>query len=224
MPTALVMLAAGAGTRVGAGVNKVLLPLGDGTVLGHGLRVALELPDVQRLVIVVRSGDEEAVAAIAAPLLGPGEALMIAGGETRHASESLALGVLAGDIEAGEIDVVVMHDAARPLASASLFGEVISAARVHGGALPASPVTSLMTRDLRPVAGPLVGVQTPQAFLAAPLLAAYRTADAVSFEGTDTASVMAAFGDVSVVAVPSTSMNVKITWPDDVAAASRLLP
>ena len=181
MPAALVLLAAGSGTRVGADVNKVLLPL-DGSedpassALALSLRTALEVADVHRLVLVVRSGDEEAVTAAVQPLLGEREVAMVVGGATRHASEQAALGVLRADIEAGEIDVVAIHDTARPLAGPELYAAVIEAAREHGGAIPAAPLTHLATLALQPVekaAGEaLVGVQTPQAFGAATLLAA----------------------------------------------------
>ena len=236
MPAALVILAAGSGSRVGAAVNKVLLPLGDTTVLGFSLRAALRVDDVRRIVLVVRPGEQEAVAEAVTPVLGTGEVLVVPGGETRHASEWAALQALRPDVEAGEIDVVAIHDGARPLASPELFAAVIEAARVHGGALPAAPLPGLVTRSLRPLGAAHVGVQTPQAFRAAPLLAAYQAAEADGFDGTDTArcleryasgdtadSAAASGGPLRIVAVPSSSLNLKITFPEDVAAAERLL-
>ncbi|NYI79501.1 2-C-methyl-D-erythritol 4-phosphate cytidylyltransferase [Nocardioides panzhihuensis] len=229
MPAALVLLAAGSGTRVGAAANKVLLPLdGSGdpasSALGLSLRTALEVPDVHRVVLVVRSGDEEAVAAVAQPLLGEREVAMVTGGETRHASEQAALGVLRADIEAGEIDVVAIHDTARPLATPDLYTTVIGVAREHGGAIPAAPLTHLSTRDLQPVAGALVGVQTPQAFRAADLLAAYAQAAADGFDGTDTGATLERYSPgVRIVAVPSTQLNLKVTFADDLRAAAALL-
>src|SRR3990170_211909 len=96
---AVVILAAGAGTRVGGEVNKVLLPLGDAPVLAWSVRDALSLPDVKRVLVVVRHGEEESVADALAPHLGEGEVLLLEGGETRHASEWAALRTLAPDIE-----------------------------------------------------------------------------------------------------------------------------
>ncbi|MFE6645166.1 2-C-methyl-D-erythritol 4-phosphate cytidylyltransferase [Nocardioides sp. NPDC057772] len=229
MPAALVLLAAGSGTRVGAATNKVLLPL-DGSedpassALGLSLRTALEVPDVHRLVLVVRSGDEEAVAAVAQPLLGEREVAMVAGGTTRHASEQAALGVLRADIEAGDVDVVAIHDTARPLTAPELYAAVIGVAREHGGAIPAAPLTHLSTRDLQPVDGALVGVQTPQAFRAAELLAAYAQAAADGFDGTDTGATLERYAsDVRIVAVPSSPLNLKVTFADDLRAAEALL-
>lgn len=232
MPAALVLLAAGSGTRVGAATNKVLLPL-DGSddpassALGLSLRTALAVPDVHRLVLVVRSGDEEAVAAVAQPLLGDREVVMVAGGDTRHASEQAALAVLRADIEAGDedaIDVVAIHDTARPLVSPELFTAVIGVAREHGGAIPAAPLTHLSTRDLQPVDGALVGVQTPQAFRAADLLAAFAQAAADGFDGTDTGATLERYASgVRIVAVPSTPLNLKVTFADDLGAVTTLL-
>lgn len=221
MPAAIVVLAAGSGSRVGAAVNKVLLPLGTTTVLGASLRTAVAVEAVRRLVIVVRPGEEQAVAAAVAPVLGEREAILVPGGETRHASEWAALRALKADIEAGEVDVIAIHDGARPLASVDLYQRVLDAAREHGGAIPVAPVPGLVARDLQRRQG--VGVQTPQAFRASELLQAHTRAQADGFEGTDTASVLERYADVAIAAVPSTSLNLKVTFAEDVAAAEQLI-
>ncbi|UDY24186.1 IspD/TarI family cytidylyltransferase [Nocardioides sp. Kera G14] len=223
MPAAVVILAAGAGTRVGAEVNKVLLPLADTTVLGMSLRAALRTSDVRRLVLVHAAGEEQAVSAAVMPVLGAGEVLLVPGGATRHASEWNALRALRPEIESGEIDVVAIHDAARPLASPELFDLTIAMAAEVGGAIPVAPVVGLVDRaSLAPHAG-VVGVQTPQAFRAAELLAAYTRAEVDRFDATDTAAVLARYTDLRIAAVPSSSLNLKITFPEDVATAERLL-
>jgi 2-C-methyl-D-erythritol 4-phosphate cytidylyltransferase len=66
-------------------------------------------------------------------------------------------------------------------------------------------------------------VQTPQAFAAGPLLEAYRQADIDQFVGTDTASCMERYADVTVSCVPGDARNIKITFPDDLFLAERLL-
>jgi len=222
MPAAVVILAAGSGSRVGAEVNKVLLPLGDAPVVAWSVRTALAVADVRRVVLVVRPGEEEALAAAVAPELGDREVLVVAGGASRHASEWNALRVLAPDIEAGEVDVVAVHDGARPLAGVALFEETIAAAREHGGAIPVVALGSLLTTDARAVPGTMAGVQTPQAFRATDLLAAYRRAEADAFEGTDTASCLERYAHLPIAAVPSTPLNLKITFPEDVELAARL--
>ncbi len=220
VPAAVVILAAGAGTRVGGEVNKVLRTMGDDApVLAWSVRDALSVADVSRVLVVVRPGDEGAVSEALAPHLGDGEVLLVAGGETRHRSEWAALRVLAPDIQSGEIDVVAIHDGARPLAGVGLFDAVVEAAREHGGALPVTHLDGLLPRP----AGELVGVQTPQAFVARTLLAAYERADADGFEGTDTASCVERYApDVTIAAVAGSARNLKVTYPEDVALADRL--
>lgn len=222
MPAAVVVLAAGTGSRVGGPVNKVLLPLGDAPVLVWSLRTALALPDVRRVLLVVRDDEREQVADAVTPHLGDREVTMVVGGASRHASEWQALQVLAPEIEAGDIDVVAVHDGARPLAGPELFEQTIAAAREHGGALPVVALSHLVHADGAPAGGHLVGVQTPQAFRADALLAAYRAADVDGFEGTDTASCLERYADIRVAAVASSPLNLKITFPEDVDLADRL--
>jgi 2-C-methyl-D-erythritol 4-phosphate cytidylyltransferase len=223
MPAAVVILAAGSGTRVGAEVNKVLLPLAGVPVLAWSVRDALALDDVGRVVVVVRDGEQEAVARALTPYLEEHEVLVVAGGATRHRSEEAALRVLAREVAAGGIDVVAVHDGARPLAGAALFTATIASAREHGGAIPVVPVEGLLTTALDPVAGSLGTVQTPQAFRAGPLLEAYDAARDDGFEGTDTAACFARYADGDVAAVPGSPLNLKITFPEDVVLAGRLL-
>lgn len=229
MSAAVVVLAAGAGSRVGASRNKVLLPLGDTSVLGHSVRAALAVEQVTRLVLVARPGEEDAVRESVTPLLGEDGALLVTGGETRHASEWRALQALVPDVEAGEVDVVAIHDGARPFASPALFDAVLDAAREHGGAIPVTGLPGLVTADLRAGVERVVGVQTPQAFRAGPLVAAYRQAGEDGFEGTDTASCLERYADLAdladlrIHAVTSSPRNLKITFPEDVAVAAELL-
>jgi 2-C-methyl-D-erythritol 4-phosphate cytidylyltransferase len=222
MPVAVVILAAGSGSRVGAEVNKVLLPLRDAPVLVWSVRDALALPDVRRLVIVVRPEDRAAVEAAVAPHLGDREAIVVDGGATRHASEWAALRVLAPHIDSGEVDVLVVHDGARPLAGAALWQAVDEAARSAGGAIPVVPMTQVLRADLTRVTQEVGGVQTPQAFRAVDVLAAYTSAAADGFEGTDTAACVTAYRDIDVAAVPSSALNLKVTFPEDVALAAEL--
>jgi 2-C-methyl-D-erythritol 4-phosphate cytidylyltransferase len=220
---AVVVVAAGSGTRVNAEVNKVLLPLLDVAVVAWSVRTALSLPDVRRVVVVHRPDERETMGEALAPHLGDAEVTLVPGGETRHASEWHALRVLADEIEAGDVAVVAVHDAARPLAEAQLFERILDAAREHGGAVPVVAVDSVVRRDGGPV-GPeeLVAVQTPQAFRAADLLAAYRASDADGFVGTDTASCVERYAGLSVAAVASGPANLKVTFPEDLALAQSL--
>lgn len=220
--TAVVLLAAGSGSRVGADRNKVLLPLGDRPVLAWSLSTVLALPAVRRVVLVVRPGEADRVAEAVAPYLGDREVQVVDGGASRHASEWQAIRLLAPAIDAGEIDLVAVHDGARPLAGAALWESVLAAAREYGGAIPVAPLSGLVTADLRVVPGELAGVQTPQAFSAGALLAAYRAASAAGFEATDTAGCLERYADVRIAAVASGPGNLKITFPEDLGLAEAL--
>jgi 2-C-methyl-D-erythritol 4-phosphate cytidylyltransferase len=178
---------------------------------------------VQRVVLVVRPEDRDAVAAVVAPVLGSREVWVVDGGAERHDSEWAALRVLAADIDAGELDVVAIHDGARPLASADLHRRVLDAAHRTGSAVPVLEVGPLSRRDGSPVASRLGAVQTPQAFAAVPLLAAYREADRLGFRGTDTAACWEEYVGTAVTAVPGDAGNLKVTFPEDVALAEELL-
>jgi 2-C-methyl-D-erythritol 4-phosphate cytidylyltransferase len=221
--TAIVLLAAGSGRRVGADRNKVLLPLAGLPVLAHSVRTALAVDGAHRIVVVVRHDDRAAIAAALAPHLGSHDVWLVDGGEERHDSEYRALAALRSDIEHGEIDVVAIHDGARPLASAALFRTVVEAAAVHGAAVPTVPCGRLNTEDGRLAPGSLVAVQTPQAFAAGTLLAAYDAADADGFTGTDTAACLERYDDVEIRAVQGERRNLKVTYADDIRLAEELL-
>jgi len=218
---AVVVLAAGSGTRVGGAVNKVLLPIAGVPVVVRSLRSARAAAGVRRVVLVVRAGDEDAVRRAVEPDLtdsGP-EVVMVTGGDTRHASEWRALSVLAAGIESGEIEIVAIHDAARPLAPVALFDRVVLEALRRGGAIPVVELPGLARRDGSPVPAHLAGVQTPQAFHAGPLLSAYRRAEADGFDATDTAGCLARYSDHPIAAVHSDARNLKVTVADDVRVA-----
>jgi 2-C-methyl-D-erythritol 4-phosphate cytidylyltransferase len=222
---AVVVLAAGSGARVGHDVNKVLLPLGGRPVFAWSLQTASESNQVHRVVLVVSERDRSRPDLTSvADRLG---AEIVIGGDTRHASERLALEALADDVGSGRLDVVAIHDAARPLATVDLLDTVIATARRRGGAIPVRRQPSVIVIDPADAdaalsLGDLVAVQTPQAFRAAPLLAAYRRADREGFVGTDTASCVERFTDLEIVGVPSSAENLKITFVGDFAVAEEL--
>jgi 2-C-methyl-D-erythritol 4-phosphate cytidylyltransferase len=187
---------------------------------------------VTRVVLVVREGEQDAVGEAveqhlpdAAPVVS-----MVTGGTTRHRSEWAALSHLAPAIEAGDVDVVAMHDAARPLAAVALYQAVLEAAERVGGAIPVVHLPDLVGDDdgdllQDPATGSgrhLVGVQTPQAFRAVDLLAAHRRAAADDVEATDTAGILAAYTALAVAAVDSDEGNLKLTVAEDFRLAEAL--
>ncbi|GAB4012570.1 IspD/TarI family cytidylyltransferase [Nocardioides ultimimeridianus] len=224
MTAAVAVLAAGSGSRVGAGLNKILLPLRDRPILAWSVLAALDAAEVGVVVVVHAAGEGQAVADALTPFLGEHEVLLVEGGATRHGSEQAALDALAERIADGDIDVVAIHDGARPLATPALFDEVVRTAREHGGAVPTVALPGLAPRSGgTALPAGLVGVQTPQAFRAAPLLEAYRAAARAGEEGTDTAATIEAYADVAIHAVPTGPGNLKITYAEDLRAAELLL-
>lgn len=237
---AVVVLGGGSGSRLGAGINKVYLPLAGRRVISWSLLQAARVPPVGRIVLVIRPEDTALARATLATEC-PGLAVeVVTGGTTRHASERAALAHLAPAVAAGDVEVIVVHDGARPLAGSLLFRHVIDTAAAVGGAVPGLPTHDLLltepelpgNRSPEPEPGRpgaprermrLVAVQTPQAFRAAELVAAYAAADAAGIRGSDTAATLERFSSLPVRLVPGSRHNVKITYPSDVAVVERLL-
>ncbi len=222
---AAVVLGAGSGTRVGAGRNKVLLDLAGVPILVRSVLGALAVPEVRVVVVVVAPGEEQTVGELLVPHLAEQhEVLMTTGGATRHASEAHALMVLGDRLVDGEVDVVAIHDGARPLAGPELWSRTIAAAREHGGALPVRRTTGLVQRRDGSSVPALGAVQTPQAFRAGDLVAAYGQAARDGFEGTDTAACLERYAPhVRIAAVPGQADNLKVTFAEDLARAEALL-
>ena len=220
----LVLTAAGASTRFGDGLNKVLLPLAGIPLLvraAEPFRAAFPgLP----IVVTVRPEDRAAVEALAASdprLLG---AIVIEGGATRQESVRQGLAALPETV-----GVVLVHDAARPLVTRDLVRRVAGAAERDGAAAPALPVTDSVHRvddDDRLVESyaraHLRAVQTPQAAKAVLLRRAFAEAERRGFQATDEVTLLLAIG-VAVTAVPGDPENLKITVPDDMRRAEEIL-
>ncbi|SFB36261.1 2-C-methyl-D-erythritol 4-phosphate cytidylyltransferase [Amycolatopsis marina] len=223
-----VVLASGAGTRVGASLNKVFLPLAGRPLVSWSLDAFASVPSIGVLLLVTRPQDGELVERVRAD--HPGARIeVVHGGATRQESELNALRHLAGRIADGSIDVVLLHDGARPLVTPRLVTAVLEVAREHGGAVPGlsgvdiHAATADGSRLTGRPAGELVRVQTPQGFRAGPLLAAYEEAERAHFAGTDTASCMEQFSSVRVRWIPGEQENFKITYAHDLAVAERVL-
>ncbi len=219
---ALVILAAGSGTRFGHTINKVWLPLSGRRIISHSLANAAKNFKYGRTILVINPDDEELAHATLALELSGLKVEVVHGGATRHESEYNALVYLAPQIESSEIEVVLIHDGARPLATPALFVEIANAAQRHGGAIPTIAVDP---REMDTVCNDtVVRVQTPQGFIAPQLLEAYRRASADHFVGTDTAACMERyFPELRKVSVPADVFNIKITYPQDLALAEHVL-
>jgi 2-C-methyl-D-erythritol 4-phosphate cytidylyltransferase/2-C-methyl-D-erythritol 2,4-cyclodiphosphate synthase len=221
MVTAIVA-AAGRGRRFGAGENKVFAPLAEKTVLHWSLHQLQASGAVDSLVIVTGREDLERVRVVAAPF--PNVRAVVEGGAERYDSVQAALAALPAETE-----IVAVHDGARPLATPALIASVIREARVHGAALPATPVSDTLkrsdageeTRETVDRRG-LYAVQTPQAFRRGLLVEAYRSAGEAGFAGTDDASYVERLGH-PVRLVPGERNNLKITVQEDLKMAEAIL-
>jgi 2-C-methyl-D-erythritol 4-phosphate cytidylyltransferase len=216
----VIVLAAGAGRRLGGTEPKAFLSIGGRPILTVAAASAGACPDVSSLVVAVPRGWEAAAVEALDGLETP--VSIVAGGESREDSVRAALTEVPERAR-----VVVVHDAARPFASPDLFVRVIAAVREGGdGAAPVVPVTDTV---IRVRAGVLAGVeprdelsltQTPQAFRADPLRRAHAEAAASGVAFTDDATMLQWAG-FEVRAVPGEPTNTKITTPADLAEADR---
>ena len=206
-----IVVAAGSGSRFGDSVPKQFSELGGLRLLDWALSAAGAACD--NVVIVLPAAHFEAIV--------PAGVRTVTGGTTR--SDSVRAGLAAVPDDAG---IVVVHDAARPLAGVDLFERVIAAVRAGAdGAVPGVAVPDTVKRiDAAgrvvetPDRAALRAVQTPQAFSAAVL----RRAHAAGGEATDDAALVEALG-ATVVVVDGDPDNLKITGPDDLVRAEVLL-
>lgn len=219
---AAVVPAAGRGERLGSGTSKALLPLGGRPMLAHSV-ATLAAGRVDLVVVAAPPGQAEEVAALLAGAHDGADLLVVEGGATRTASVRSCLAVLPASVE-----IVLVHDAARPLVPAALVDAVVAA--VEGGAeavVPAQPVVDTVKQvdaDGTVVAtvdrAALRSVQTPQGFRRSVLDSAYgELADAVT---TDDAGLVELTGG-RVVVVPGAEEAFKVTRPLDLVLAEAVL-
>mgnify|MGYP000626764356 FL=1 len=220
--TAVVVLAAGSGSRFGHSTNKVWLPLSGRRIISRSLVNAAKPFKKARLVLVIHPDDEAMAIEVLAREVPQLKVEIVYGGATRHESEYQALMHLRSGIESGDIDVVLIHDGARPLATPALFKEIAESATEYGGAIPTITVEPIEMDQKQDV--PVVRVQTPQGFIAKELLTAYLKAAEDSFTGTDTgACIERYFPSIKTHSVTGEPTNVKITYPQDLAIAEHVL-
>jgi 2-C-methyl-D-erythritol 4-phosphate cytidylyltransferase len=225
MRVAAIVLAGGRGNRVRSDVNKVFLPVRDQAVLDYSI-ATFKRAEVAQIVIVARPEDRDRLAHLTSADSGM-RLSVVDGGDTRHQSEMSALVSVAGSIESEEIDLIAIHDGARPFMSLELLNACIDGAARFGGAIPGTqpeaPIYQLAVGGVRSMeSAGLVRVQTPQVFKAGPLLEAYRAAAAAGFEGVDTAETVEKYSALEVVVVPGDERNLKITFIEDLFKAEDL--
>ncbi|GAA1326210.1 2-C-methyl-D-erythritol 4-phosphate cytidylyltransferase [Leucobacter albus] len=226
----VVLVAAGRGERLGAGVPKAFVELGGRTLVEHCVETIVSLHGGGHLVIVVPEEAAAATLELASRLVPAGSAWEVAvtpGGRERH--ESVRFGVAALH---ETVDLVLVHDAARPLTPAALFERVGAEVRRTGASvIPALPVVDTLKRVSADRVvhetvdrAPLVAVQTPQGFPREQLAAAHdRLGSApAGSEPTDDAEVVQRAGG-SVRTVEGETLAHKLTTPGDLALLEALL-
>lgn len=219
MRTVALVVAAGRGERFGGTMPKQYADLAGQPVLRRAVEAFVRHPRVDAVRVVIAAEDTARYTAATAglPLMAP-----IFGAPSRQ--ETVRRG-LESMVEDGP-DLVLVHDAARPLVSAMLIDRVIDALDRYPAALPALPVVDTLKRVGEGLvvgeadrAG-LVRAQTPQGFRFTEILAAHRGAAAVGH--TDDTMIAAAAG-LAVAWVEGEERNMKLTLPADLAAAERFL-
>ncbi len=223
---AIVVVAAGSGTRLGLAQPKAFVPVGGRTLLEHALAGVFAQPEPAQVVVVAPASHRGEAVAIGQRVAGAArDALtVVTGGDSRAASVAAGLAAVAAGV-----DVVLIHDAARALTPPDVFTRVVQRVRAEQvGVIPALPVVDTIAR--RDATGAVLGqvdrselaaIQTPQGFP----LDAYRAALAAIVPGaehTDDASVFAAAGH-PVVTVPGDERAFKVTTPWDLRRAEHLV-
>jgi 2-C-methyl-D-erythritol 4-phosphate cytidylyltransferase len=224
MHVTAIVPAAGEGRRLHGPARKQFRLLCGVPVLVWTLRALARSGVVDRVVLVVPPGEEgRCCEAVLAPFQQAVDAL-VAGGADRQASVAAGLQAAGGDT-----DLILVHDAARPLVPPETIRAAVACAADHGAALVAVPVS-----DTIKLVGPddavertlprgrLWAAQTPQVFRAALLRAAHERAEADGLRATDESALVERLGH-PVRVVPGTPENLKITTPQDLLVAEELL-
>ena len=210
---AAIIAAAGSGERFGAAIPKALMQLGDRTLLEHSISALSSVAD--HIVVSAPAGYEDQIRA----LVGD-DITVVTGGATRSESVRLALATIE------KADFVLVHDAARALASRELAARVVAALKAGDVAvIPALPeVDTVKVIDANdyvtstPDRTSLRRVQTPQGFSYSVLKAAHATAS----DATDDAALVAAAGH-KVRVIDGEERALKITTPHDLATALQFM-
>ena len=224
-PVVAIVVAAGAGSRLGGETPKALRELDGRTLLGHSLS-ALAEGGVDRAVVVIAEGllpDFETTLADS-----PIPAVAVTGGAARQDSVLAGLEAIAGDPELNAAEFVLVHDAARALVPPAVVAGVIAAlADGAVGCVPVLPVVDSIRR-----VGPdgseivdrsaLVVVQTPQGFVREVLHRGHHAVRERGLQVTDDAAVIEAIGQ-TVVLVPGSREAMKVTEPLDLTLAEAIL-
>ena len=223
-----VLLAAGSGKRMGGSEPKQYLTVAGRTVLEHSLRAFHRHGGIDEVVIVVHADYMERVRAMAKAY--PKVRHVVEGGRERYDSSMAAIRAYAA--EPAEAVNLLIHDAARPLVSQRIIGDCLEALatwRAVDVAVPATDTIVEVDAEGRiariPPRARLRNVQTPQCFRLAVIAEAYRRglADPAFVTTDDCGVVFRYLPDEPIRVVEGDVSNIKLTYPEDLALAERLL-
>jgi len=227
MQVVALVLGAGRGERLGAGMPKGLVPLRGRTPVEWSARALARVGGVISVQPVLPASHLRALDEIRSSWLEPAPlAPAVAGGATRQ--RSVALGLEAVRSHSPQAEWVLVHDAARCLVEPGDGDRVLAAALATGAALPVIPVADTVKRlqegrVIETVERASLGLAlTPQAFRVELLAEALDKAEREHFEGTDCASLVERLG-VEVRTCPGRAANFKLTGPEDWLRAEALL-
>jgi 2-C-methyl-D-erythritol 4-phosphate cytidylyltransferase len=225
----VILPAAGIGTRMAASgastvAPKQFLEIGGVPVLVRSIRAFLAVSRVDAVCVAVRAQERERMGAqLAEHKLGE-RVHLVEGGDNRQSSVANALAALECDAD----DVVLVHDAVRPLIDAATIERTIDAVVKHGAAIVGLPAVDTIKQVERTADGAIVTAtiprervvqaQTPQGARFGLLRRAFAEAAADEFAGTDEASLLERAG-VEVAVVAGSARNFKITQPGDIELA-----
>ncbi|AFL87069.1 2-C-methyl-D-erythritol 4-phosphate cytidylyltransferase [Terriglobus roseus DSM 18391] len=221
-----ILPAAGLGTRMAVpGVSaKQFLSLGGVPILIHSVRAFADKANVATVTLAVRASEAEHVAQQLTQYGFADKVRVVTGGETRQDSVAAAL----RSLQAEPGDIVLVHDAVRPLIDAPTIERTIDAIAKHGAAIVGVGAVDTIKQVDRTADGAIitatipreriVQAQTPQGAHYADLVRAFDEAEADSFAGTDEASLLERAG-INVAVVPGSPANLKITQPGDLELA-----
>lgn len=203
---------------------KQFLTIAGVPVLVHCLRAFVGIERVAEVLVAVRAAEMERVSALIARFGLDGKVRVVEGGENRQGSVANALDALSCDAD----DVVLVHDAVRPLIDAATIERTIDAVEKHGAAIVGLPAVDTIKQVERTADGAIVTstiprervvqAQTPQGARFALLKRAFEEAVNDEFSGTDEASVLERAG-IGVWVVAGLARNFKITQPGDLELA-----
>jgi 2-C-methyl-D-erythritol 4-phosphate cytidylyltransferase len=224
MQVFVILPAAGIGTRMAGPQPKQFLALEGAPILIHSLRAFAAVKHVTSIYVAVRKSEFERVEAQVAEFGFSSRVKEVEGGDHRQESVAHALAALPAQAE----DVVLVHDAVRPLIDAATIERTIDAVLEHGAAIVGLPAVDTIKQVERTAHGALITstiprefvvlAQTPQGFRFGILRRAFDEATADGFVGTDEASVVERAG-LPVAVVHGSAVNLKITQPGDLELA-----